>query len=347
MKEIIIDNINAGQRFDKYLVKLLPEAGKSFIYKMLRKKNIVLNNKRADGSEKISSGDIVRIYFSDETFDKFSHNTNVAANTDYENRIQKQVKRLTIIYEDDNIVVVNKPSGLLSQKAKNDDISINEIICSYIRSNNHSQTFKPGICNRLDRNTSGIVVAGKNIYGLQTMSAAFHDRTILKYYICIVKGVFTERLCLNGHIQKDDASNKVTILTDDEFNQLDADSRCNYSPVNTEFIPVAHNDDISLIKVHLITGKTHQIRAHLCHIGFPIAGDYKYGSSTFNEYMRNNYQIKDQMLHAYELIIPVKAYPCLDNDLHLKTSVPDEFMHVLKGEEIWQPGIQEVLEALH
>ena len=350
MKEIIIDNINAGQRFDKYLCKLLPEAGKSFIYKMLRKKNIVLNNKKSDGSEKISQGDIVKIFFSDETFDKFSHSDKIPQNKNYDNIIKNKVKTLDIIYEDDNIVIVNKPSGVLSQKAKPDDISINEIIGSYIMSDfdkKKEQSFKPGICNRLDRNTSGIVVAGKNIHGLQTMSAAFHDRTIYKYYICIVKGVFTKRQCLNGFIRKDETGNIVTILSEDEFNQINPSDRNNYSPVNTEFIPVAHSNDISLVKVHLITGKTHQIRAHLKHIGYPIAGDYKYGSSSFNDYMKKNYQIKDQMLHAYELIIPVKAYPDLNDALHITTCIPEEFVRVLKGEDIWQPGIQEVLGALH
>lgn len=349
MKEIIIDNIDAGQRFDKYLSKLLPEAGKSFIYKMLRKKNIVLNNKKCDGSEKIANGDIIKIFFSDETFDKFSHSVKTPQDKNYDNIIKNKIKTLDIVYEDDNIVIVNKPSGVLSQKAKPDDISINEIIGSYIMSDfdKKEQSFKPGICNRLDRNTSGIVVAGKNIHGLQTMSAAFHDRTIYKYYICIVKGVFTKRQCLNGFIKKDEAGNIVTILSEDEFNKMAPSDRNNYSPVNTEFIPVAHGNDISLVKVHLITGKTHQIRAHLRHIGYPIAGDYKYGSSSFNDYMKKNYQIKDQMLHAYELIIPVKAYPDLNDDLHITTCIPDEFVRVLKGENIWQPGIQEVLGALH
>ena len=349
MKEIIIDNIDAGQRFDKYLCKLLPEAGKSFIYKMLRKKNIVLNNKKSDGSEKISQGDVVKIFFSDETFDKFSHSVTSPQDKNYDNIIKNKIKTLDIVYEDDNIVIANKPSGVLSQKAKPEDISINEIIGSYIMSGSDKkeQSFKPGICNRLDRNTSGIVVAGKNMYGLQTMSAAFHDRTIYKYYICIVKGVFTKRQCLHGFIKKDETDNMVTMLSEDEFSQLDSTNRNTYSPVNTEFIPVAHNNNMSLLKVHLITGKTHQIRAHLKHIGYPIAGDYKYGSSSFNDYMKKNYHIKDQMLHAYELIIPVKAYPKLNDDLHITTCIPDEFVRVLKGENIWQPGIQEGLGALH
>ena len=349
MKEIIIDNIDAGQRLDKYLSKLLPEAGKSFIYKMLRKKNIVLNNKKSDGSEKIANGDIIKIFFSDETFDKFSHSVKTPQNKNYDNIIKNRIKALDIVYEDDNIVIVNKPSGVLSQKARPEDISINEIVGGYIMSGScrKEQSFKPGICNRLDRNTRGIVVAGKNMYGLQTMSCAFHDRTIYKYYICIVRGIFTRRQCLNGYIKKDEADNIVTILSADDFNKLDSTDKTDYSPINTEFIPVAHNNNISLVKVHLITGKTHQIRAHLKHIGYPIAGDYKYGSSTFNDYMKKNYQIKDQMLHAYELIIPVKAYPELNNDLRITTCIPDTFMQVLKGEDIWQPGIQEALEALH
>lgn len=340
MKEILISQTDAGQRFDKYLAKLLPDAGKSFIYKMLRKKNILLNDKKSDGSEKISAGDRIKIYFSDETFEKFSR-----SQTDEKNKTK--LPKPDIIYEDDNIIAVNKPSGMLSQKSKPQDISINEIIADYIISHSDSSTFKPGICNRLDRNTSGIVVAGKNIYGLQTMSAAFHDRTIMKYYICVVEGCFKERISLDGWIKKDCESNTVEIISKEKYLMLDEGTASDYSSVKTEFIPVIYSDTVSLVKVHLITGKTHQIRAHLKYAGYPIAGDCKYGSSRLNAYMKKKYSITSQMLHAYELVIPKDAYSSAGDTLTIKTTVPDEFKQVLKGEGLWQPGIQEVLEDLH
>jgi 23S rRNA pseudouridine955/2504/2580 synthase len=343
LKEITIGQIDAGQRLDKYLQKLLPEAERNFIYKMLRKKNIVLNSKKADGSEKIQAGDTVKIFFSDETFDKFSKNGNAARKKNAEISTNF-AKKLDIIFEDDNIIVVNKPSGLLSQKAKPEDVSINEIICGYLSSSVESLSFKPGVCNRLDRNTSGIVVAGKTMYGLQAMSAAFHDRTVRKYYICVVRGCFDERKKLSGYIKKDEAKNKVTVISKDELDRLSEFDKEGFTEIDTEFIPVVSGKNASLVKVHLITGKTHQIRAHLKFMGFPIAGDVKYGNVQFNDYVKSHYRIKSQMLHAYELIVPDTAYK---NALTIKTPVPNDFLQVLRGENLWRPGIQEVLEGLH
>lgn len=185
MKEFIISHQEEGQRFDKYLVKCLPKAQKSFLYKMLRKKNIVLNGKKADGNEKIKAGDSVKIFFSDETFEKFSDektSVKIAAVSD-------EVK-LDVLYEDDKFLIVNKPSGMLSQKAEKNDISLVEYVNDYLaaKEEHKESTFKAGICNRLDRNTSGIVVAGKSVVGLQEMSAAFHDQNDKKILYMYCKG---------------------------------------------------------------------------------------------------------------------------------------------------------------
>lgn len=362
MKEITISKTDAGQRLDKYLVKLMPHAGRGFIYKMLRKKNIVLNGAKSDGSDKISAGDVVKLFLSDETYHKMSRGGETAAAS---TAAPKNNYKLCILYEDDNILVVNKPSGLLSQKASPDDISLNEMICEYLKESTRDTAFKSGICNRLDRNTSGIIVAGKTILGSQTMSAAFHDRTIGKYYICVVKGIMQSPARLCGYITKDAEDNTARVITQEEWKSLDDAARAVYVPIDTEFMPVAAGEHVTLVKVHLITGKTHQIRAHLKSIGYPIAGDYKYGDDTFNKVMKEKYRIKSQMLHACELVIPAAVYRLKDvRNLHtadkkilssikdsknqvIRTPIPDEFITVLKGENIWRLGIQEDLEALH
>ena len=214
MKELIIDRLGSNQRLDKYLAKYLSAANKSFIYKMLRKKNITLNNKKADGSEKLIEGDSVKIFFSDETLEKFTEGRYKASDNiiDY----KSIYKPLDIVYENNDIVLINKPSGMLSQKSEPKDISLVEYLTAYLLhsgSINYEDLniFHPGICNRLDRNTSGIVAAGKTMNGLQKLSAHFKDRTLNKYYICIVKGEITKRQLVNGYLKKDHSCNRVTI----------------------------------------------------------------------------------------------------------------------------------------
>ena len=206
MKELIIDRLGSNQRLDKYLAKYLSAANKSFIYKMLRKKNITLNNKKADGSEKLMEGDSVKIFFSDETLEKFTEGRYKASDNiiDYES----VYKPLDIVYENNDVVLINKPSGMLSQKSEPKDISLVEYLTAYLLhsgsiSYEDLNIFHPGICNRLDRNTSGIVAAGKTMNGLQKLSAHFKDRTLNKYYICIVKGEITKRQLVKGYLKKD------------------------------------------------------------------------------------------------------------------------------------------------
>lgn len=333
MKEFIINELEAGQRFDKYLVKRLPNASKSFLYKMLRKKNITLNKKKADGSEKIQAGDCIQIFFADETFDKFASDSK-------ENTAKSLLNQpLEILYEDMDILAVNKPSGMLSQKAEKNDISLVEHITGYLLESGFLtekdlQTFRPGVCNRLDRNTSGIVMAGKTVKGLQEMTAAFKERTLHKYYICIVKGSVLERSRVKGYLYKNERTNKVTILNENEKNIPE-----NALPIETEYIPVCANEQVTLLKVNLITGRSHQIRAHLAYLGHPVAGDIKYGNASFNGFLKKHFKIESQMLHAYQLDIPQRK-------LVIASKIPDEFITVLKGEGLWQRGIQEDLEAL-
>lgn len=299
MREFQINSNEAGQRFDKYLKKLLVNAPNSFIYKMLRKKNITLNGKKADGTEKLANGDNVKLFFSDETFDKFSASQKVA------NAIEqlKGLKSLPVVYEDENVLIVNKPSGMLSQKAENDDVSANEHILSYLMEKGElteemMRTFKPSICNRLDRNTSGLLVAGKTLKGLQEMSAALKDRTVQKYYRCIVKGEVHDSSYIKGWLSKDEQNNRVTIYTDKPQNT----SEDTFLPIETEYVPLQRLSGYTELEVHLITGRSHQIRAHLACIGHPIIGDVKYGDKKVNERFRKAVQIKSQMLHAYRMV---------------------------------------------
>lgn len=292
MKEYRINENEAGQRFDKYLAKLLKEAPKSFFYKMLRKKNITLNGKKASGNEKLAEGDLVKLFFSEETFCKFSGNAQVA----------RAVCPLDILYEDEDVVLVNKPAGMLSQPADGSEPSLVEYLIGYLLSGGKLteealHTFKPSVCNRLDRNTSGIVAAGKSLAGLQELSRLFHDRTMHKFYLCLAEGVIQTEKHIKGYLHKDEACNKVTVYPE-------APPDMEALPIETRYRPLGNNGHITLLEVELITGRPHQIRAHLAGIGHPIIGDAKYGNPGCNKRYRTRYQLRHQLLHAYRLVIP-------------------------------------------
>ena len=295
MQSIIVSKNEANQRLDKLLAKYLNKAPKSFLYKMLRKKNITLNGKKADGSEKLAERDEIKLFLADETIAKFS-----------EVSVDEVEEEIRIIYEDENILLINKEVGMLSQKAEQTDVSLVECIISYLLKSNQLtkeelRSFKPSICNRLDRNTSGLVVAGKTLVGLQTMAKLFKDRTIDKYYHCIVKGRVEKQQRIEGYLYKDEKTNKVSI-SDRPVEGAD--------PIATEYVPLKTNGTYTLLQVKLITGKTHQIRAHLQSICHPIIGDYKYGNRGVNEQMKKQFSLENQLLHAYCLRFPKLEGAC-------------------------------------
>ena len=324
MIERTIKKNDDGQRFDKYLKKLLKEVGSSFIYKMLRKKNITLNGKKADGSEKVREGDMVRLFFSDETYAKFIGNTATAFGT--QNSAYEKLPRtdLSILYEDEEILVINKPAGMLSQKAKPTDVSANEYLLSYLLDTNavtpqELETFRPSICNRLDRNTSGLLVAGKTLHGLQAMSKLLQERTVKKYYCCLVRGNLKKEQKISGYLWKDEAKNRVMIH---------ASEKPGAKRIETAYRPLKIYGNVTLLEVHLITGRSHQIRAHLASIGHPILGDMKYGDAVWNDSLRKHTGIRNQLLHASRMEFPdVKI---------LKAPLPEEFqkaMDYFEGEK--------------
>ncbi len=347
MREIVIKENEAGQRFDKYLKKYLPEAPGSFIYKMLRKKNIVLNEGKASGSEKLSAGDHVKLFLGEDTIGRFS------AKPPVETEGKPSKARLAVIYEDHDILVLNKPAGMLSQKAGREDFSVVEAVTEYLLFNGsltreELRTFRPGVCNRLDRNTSGIIVAGKSLSGLQVMSELFRTRELKKYYLCLVKGAVTEKKHIRGYLRKDERTNRVEILTDSSGGKEKAPAPGpGFVPVETEYEPVAYCQKLSLLKVHLITGRTHQIRAQLAFEDHPVLGDYKYGCDAFNDSYKKKYGVTAQLLHAYCL-----SLPDIDGKLaglsgrEFFAEVPKVFYRIIEDVR-WQHGTQEALEVRH
>lgn len=321
MQSIKINHNEAGQRLDKLLAKYLNKAPKSFLYKMLRKKNITLNGKRADGSEKLQLNDEVKLFLADDTIEKFSE---LIVNKVSSNK-------LDIIYENENVLIINKPSGMLSQKAKDTDVSLNEYIISYmlernIITENELKSFKPSICNRLDRNTSGIVIAGKTLVGLQKMSELLRDRNLDKYYRCIVNGIIKDKKLIDGWLYKDEKTNKVAIL---EKERKDA------SYIRTEYTPIAYGSQLTLLEVKLLTGRSHQIRAHLASIGHSILGDYKYGNKLVNDSYKEKYRVESQLLHSYRLELPKLEAPFEDmSEMIITAKLPIIFEKILKSEKM-------------
>ncbi len=292
-----ISDKEAGQRLDKYLRKLLPEAGSGFLYKMLRKKNITLNGKKADGSEKIAAGDSVLIYFAEETLVRFM-GSGTPECAEYDNAYRK-LTGIRILYEDGHMLLADKPAGILSQKAGREDISLNEWLIGYLLHSGflHQEAlkwFKPSVCNRLDRNTSGIVLCAKSLKGAQLLGEVLRGRTLHKYYQLYVKGTVTEEKLIEGYLEKDGRYNKVSVVP---YGTPDSYIKTRYKPLRTE-------QDKTLLEAELLTGKPHQIRAHLASIGHPLLGDYKYGDKEWNDIYRKKYHVRSQLLHAYKVVFP-------------------------------------------
>jgi len=299
MKEFVIQKNEENQRFDKYLKKLLPNATTSFLYKMMRKKNIVINKKKAEGNEKLKAGDVISIFLSDETFDKFHVNLE-DLKREYEHLKTLNLKGLKIVYEDDEMIIADKPYNMLSQKASNKDLSANEYLLGYMINKGEIsfeefRTFRPSVVNRLDRNTTGLLLFGKTLNALQQLGEGIRERTIEKYYRAIVAGELKEALELKGYLLKDESTNKVSFYKE----QVEGSDY-----IETGVKPIKLKNGLTLVEIHLVTGKTHQIRLHLSTIGHPILGDMKYGDEKINKKYYDSHKVNHQLLHAYRLEFP-------------------------------------------
>lgn len=320
MKQIEVNRADAGQRLDKYLKRIFPDMKGGFLYKMLRKKNITLNTKKASGSETIKEGDLIQCFFSDETFLKFSgqvqtekgaqiHELSAKSNMEYVNAY-RDLKGITVVYEDENILLLNKPAGILSQKAKKDDLSLNEWMLGYLLAGNKYKSadlmhFKPSVCNRLDRNTSGIVICGKTLATTRMISQMLKDRSLHKYYRTYVHGRLEGKETLTAWHKKDTSDNHADISF-----QITEQEKYAYDEIITTYHALESRKQYSYLEIELVTGKTHQIRAHLAAYGHPIVGDKKYlqlyrnKEKMINPVTEQGYP-QFQLLHAYRLVFPV------------------------------------------
>lgn len=344
MQEIVIGRNESGQRLDKFLGKYMRSAPKSFFYRMMRKKNITLNGRKCEGTELLCEGDIIKFFLSDDTMEKFSGTG-----------IRKiKTRKLDILYEDADLILINKPAGMLSQKAKPEDISLVEYLIAYLLESGavteeELKRFRPSVCNRLDRNTSGIVAAGKSLAGLQMLSEIFRDRSIHKDYQCIVAGELSETSDLSGWLIKDPRTNQVRILIEREAAAERAGGKETGRemplPIRTRFQPLASNGSYTRLQVTLFTGRSHQIRAHLASIGHPIVGDAKYGSKELCgepavrllRTAARRYGIHSQLLHSFRLEFPELSgtFASVSRKV-FEAPLPEDFLRMAEGEGLYR-----------
>ncbi len=284
MKELTISKNDANQRLDKFITKAVPKLPLSLMQKYIRTKRIKVNNKRAEKDYRLIEGDSVQLYINDEFFD-----------ARHESDFTKLRTSLDIVYEDENIILINKPKGMLCHD--DDKESFNTLanhIKSYLYHKNeynpqNENSFVPSLCNRIDRNTQGIVIAAKNAASLRIMNEKIRNREIDKYYICIAHGYFKDKSgILRGYLTKDSVKKEIKVYKNKVAGALS---------IVTGYKVLKEKDGLSLVEVKLETGRTHQIRAHFASVGHPLLGDGKYGTNAANR----QYALKSQALCSYKL----------------------------------------------
>ena len=351
MQQITIDRREAGQRLDRYLGRYLSEAPKSFIYRMLRKKNIVLNGKKAAGNETLAPEDEIRLWLSDETIVKMGGSLKEADPArsadpqdpsgplnlpDPADAVQGQggvsTKRknsgrhredgeegtglgkfphtdLDILYEDEHVILINKPAGMLSQKAAPADVSLCEYLIGYLIASGQItesslKTARPSVCNRLDRNTSGIICCGKSIAGLAALSELLRTRNVHKYYHALVMGRVEHAQRLEGMIQKDESRNVSRMIRSDRKTQDPDGVRKTCTVVKPLRRLTLKGREMTLIEAQLITGRSHQIRASLSAEGHTLVGDIKYATGEEKRFFAEELKQKYQLLHCARMEFP-------------------------------------------
>ena len=297
MREITITANDAGRRLDRFLRKYLKEASLGEIYKFIRK-DVKVNGKRKNESYMLEEDDVLTLYLSDETLEKL-----IGKPED-----RRAIKRtFSIIFEDENVLAVSKPAGLLTHgdsENKKDHLA-NQVKDYLIAKGEYNpraeKVFAPAPSGRLDRNTSGIILFGKNSESLRELNRAMREDGIDKYYLTIACGIIDKRMELGGSLSKDEAANKVRISDDESGREV-------LTIVNPlETLSYGSGLAATLTEIKLVTGRTHQIRAHLASIGHPIIGDSKYAEGAgrdaklLSSYMRDNFSLSTQLLHAARL----------------------------------------------
>lgn len=317
---------DAGQRLDKYLHRILPLAESGFLHKMLRKKNITLNDRKAEGGERIAAGDSVKIFFSDETLLRFMGRKTLPESGQTETDLSflreceaayEKIRGVSVLYENEHVLLAVKPAGVLSQKAARGDLSLNEWLTGYLLASGavakgELAYFKPSVCNRLDRNTGGIVLCAKTLQGARMLGGILRDRSLRKYYRTYVKGNVREAGLIEGYLKKDEARNRVSIEPMSAYTASAVPESLRHAYIKTGYRPIRAEADKTLLEIELFTGKPHQIRAHLAGIGHPVLGDYKYGDRAWNDVYRKKFQVRSQLLYAYSVVFPQLEAPFAD-----------------------------------
>ncbi len=292
MREMTIGVNDAGQRLDKFLLKALPALPKTLMYKFLRTRHIKLNGKKAEISTRLSAGDKLTLFISDEFFVQDSQQLFMQARPE-----------IQTVYEDDNLLLVNKPSGLIVHEDEGESVDtlINRVLhYLYKKGDYHPQqeaSFAPALCNRIDRNTEGIVIVAKNAEALRLLNACIRDRELHKYYLCLLKGVPSPREATLRHfMRKDERENKAIV-----YDHTVPGGKT----MVTRYRVLKSYKKIALAEIELKTGRTHQIRAHMAYIGCPLVGDGKYSDNRRERALGFN----SQALCSYKLIFDFKE-PC-------------------------------------
>ena len=288
MVKITIGKNEENQRLDRFLRKYFKSASLSYVYKLIRK-DVKVNGKRAKEETMLELGDELVIYISPEEAERYSARKETV----------KGKKQFKVLYEDENILAAEKPFGLLTHGDRNEKKNhlANQVLSYLIEEGKYDprveRTFTPAPANRLDRNTTGLVLFGKNSEALRQLNHMIREKGyVSKYYMTIVKGIVKEPLYLKDKMEKDHDENvvKVMDLSEDGGKVMETVAR-----------PLAAAHGYTLLEVELVTGRTHQIRAHLAAAGYPIIGDAKYGNQQFNRMIEKKFGLTTQFLHAYRL----------------------------------------------
>ncbi len=295
MKSFVINKNDEGQRLDKYIKKVLTHAPDSLIYKYLRKKRIKINRKKEDISYKLKEGDVVEFYVNDELF---------MGSEEKEDSFLKITPKLDIIYEDENLLVIHKKPGVIvhSDDKENFNTLVAHVLAYLYKKGEfdyeNENSFRPALCNRLDRNTGGIMLAAKNASALRCMNEIIKNREAHKKYLCIALGHFDKKeATLKAYHFKDEKKKEVYISKDKKNGYKEIIT--GYKVLKQEKI---NGELLSYLEVSLITGRTHQIRAHMAYLSHPLLGDGKYGRNEVNK----KFGIKYQCLYSYKLTFDIK-----------------------------------------